>query len=192
MSMINIIIVYLIIIQQSRGARIYDIVVTSSTSPTAHFICRPLAIQSGVRGHPPVVVRSAPRRQRRGNLRTVLAAWANLPARLLAATSRQSRSCARPSVCAAPLRIVASLLIFGASSTPFSGFAQFSHHSARSSGRLAANAAKRSPLGWAASVFSGVFGGCLFPGGSVLRWVEKRERKREGGRSIDDRTRGGA
>ena len=124
----------------------------SNSSPTrlaAHFTRRPPAIQSGVRGHPPFVVRSAPRRQRRGNLRTVLAAWANLPARLLAATSRQSRSCARPSVCAAPLRIVASLLIFGASSTPFSGFAQFSHHSARSSGRLAANAASRPALGWA-------------------------------------------
>ena len=41
-------------------------------------------------------------------------------------------------------------------STPFSVFAQFSPHSARSLGGLAAIAAKRSPLGWAASVISGV------------------------------------
>ena len=38
----------------------------SPPPPAAHFTCRPLAIQSGVRGHPPVVVRPAPRRQRRG------------------------------------------------------------------------------------------------------------------------------
>ena len=38
----------------------------SPPTPAAHFTCRPLAIQSGVRGHPPVVVRSAPRRPRRG------------------------------------------------------------------------------------------------------------------------------
>ena len=38
----------------------------SPPPPATHFTCRPLAIQSGVRGHPPVVVRSAPRQQRRG------------------------------------------------------------------------------------------------------------------------------
>ena len=38
----------------------------SSPPPAAHFTCRPLAIQSGGRGHPPSVVRPAPRRPRRG------------------------------------------------------------------------------------------------------------------------------
>lgn len=38
----------------------------SPTPPAAHFTRRPPAIQLGVRGHSPFVVRSAPRRQRRG------------------------------------------------------------------------------------------------------------------------------
>ena len=57
----------------------------------------------------------------------------------------------------------------------------------RSVRTVAANAAKRSPPGYAASVFSGVFGGCLILVGGSGRGLrsgrETRERERGGGLS---------